>query len=137
MSDNTGRNTERPCGSGKKYKKCCLKLSVVPVDLAWRRLRHLERSLMDQHLIPYVMDLLPQEIINTAMAERLPNDLPKEILQGQLLTNLFMYWFIFNWIPESNFNLEDFLPNLPIAVQYLRDPLKFCLYHDQTVIKIV
>jgi hypothetical protein len=41
----TGRNDPCPCGSGKKYKHCCLNAGSVqadpPVDLTWRRLREL------------------------------------------------------------------------------------------------
>jgi hypothetical protein len=42
-----GRNDPCPCGSGKKYKRCCLaRTEAEPVeDLAWRRLRRL----LDEH----------------------------------------------------------------------------------------
>src|SRR5579859_1391197 len=40
-----GRNDRCPCGSGKKYKHCCLNSEAVPAatpaDLTWRRLRGL------------------------------------------------------------------------------------------------
>ncbi|MGA7455634.1 MAG: SEC-C metal-binding domain-containing protein, partial [Rhodoplanes sp.] len=40
-----GRNDPCPCGSGKKYKHCCLNTGSVPAaapaDLTWRRLRAL------------------------------------------------------------------------------------------------
>jgi hypothetical protein len=44
----TNRNDPCPCGSGKKYKKCCLlnQQSTVNVDLLYRRLRKIERELM-------------------------------------------------------------------------------------------
>ena len=35
----TGRNQPCPCGSGKKYKKCCLEKAATPTDeLSYRRL---------------------------------------------------------------------------------------------------
>ncbi len=34
-----GRNDPCPCGSGKKYKNCCLKKEIQTVDLFWRRTR--------------------------------------------------------------------------------------------------
>jgi hypothetical protein len=41
----TGRNDPCPCGSGKKYKHCCLNAgsgpAIAPADLTWRRLRAL------------------------------------------------------------------------------------------------
>ena len=40
-----GRNTPCPCGSGKKYKHCCLNAESVsaaaPADLTWHKLRAL------------------------------------------------------------------------------------------------
>jgi len=33
-----GRNQPCPCGSGKKYKKCCLSKEKVSSDLLYRRL---------------------------------------------------------------------------------------------------
>jgi len=46
-----GRNAPCPCGSGKKYKKCCLGKENVSNDLLWRRLSEthdrLSKSLMD------------------------------------------------------------------------------------------
>ena len=33
-----GRNAPCPCGSGKKYKQCCLGKENVSNDLLWRRL---------------------------------------------------------------------------------------------------
>ena len=47
-----GRNDPCPCGSGKKYKHCCLNAgaadgsSVQPVDLVWRKIR----NLLDGHV---------------------------------------------------------------------------------------
>jgi hypothetical protein len=40
---NPGRNDACPCGSGKKYKHCCLvserQRSELPDEIAWRRVR--------------------------------------------------------------------------------------------------
>ena len=45
------RNAPCPCGSGKKYKKCCLGKENVSDDLLWRRLSEahdrLSKNLMD------------------------------------------------------------------------------------------
>lgn len=46
--EKTGRNDHCPCGSGKKYKKCCMlkKDSVANYDLVYRRLRETEGQVM-------------------------------------------------------------------------------------------
>ena len=45
----TGRNDPCPCGSGRKYKQCCLRTADV-VDAAWYRLRDAEGRLMPKLL---------------------------------------------------------------------------------------
>ena len=40
-----GRNDPCPCGSGKKYKKCCLAKESSVADLTWQKMRQTEGSL--------------------------------------------------------------------------------------------
>ncbi len=63
MNHGTGRNEACPCGSGKKYKKCCLNAALMTSDFAWRKLRQMAGVIMDEHLIPYVMKNLPKEMV--------------------------------------------------------------------------
>ncbi len=74
MFNNIGRNDPCSCGSGKKYKKCCLSNSdkselTTIVDFEWRKLRKLEGTIVDKHLTPYIMDELPSDIIQQAMVD--------------------------------------------------------------------
>ncbi len=116
--DHIGRNEPCSCGSGKKYKKCCLANIVVPVDFAWRRLRQLEGKVVDQ-LLPYVMKKLPSVVLETARSEIYPEKLPEEIDEELLFSHFFLPWFIFSWIPKADFGLEKFLPGQPLALQYI------------------
>jgi hypothetical protein len=44
---NVGRNDNCPCGSGKKYKKCCLaNLHLSSDDLAWQRIHNMHLKLV-------------------------------------------------------------------------------------------
>jgi hypothetical protein len=49
-----GRNDPCPCGSGKKYKHCCLNAgtaqAAAPADLNWRRMRGLLDGFPDEML---------------------------------------------------------------------------------------
>jgi len=45
-----GRNDPCPCGSGKKYKKCCLKKESPPADLFRLRVRDSYNQLTDRML---------------------------------------------------------------------------------------
>ena len=50
-----GRNTPCPCGSGKKYKKCCLGKNVVPVQsLQYRRFSEAHDRLVE-HLLDHAV----------------------------------------------------------------------------------
>ena len=35
MKDKIGRNDLCPCGSGQKYKKCCMQLNTSELPVAW------------------------------------------------------------------------------------------------------
>lgn len=131
MKGKTGRNDLCFCGSGRKYKVCCLANQSVSVsDFAWHKLRQCEGTVMDQHLIPYVMEKLPPVVIETALEDLIPENLPEAIDEELLFTNFFLPWLMFNWIPDDDFGIDDFSPNEPIALQYSRKN-KFRLDHQQ------
>jgi hypothetical protein len=93
----TGRNAPCPCGSGRKYKNCCLKTLKPDRDSEWQRLgeaygrlderlrdfaeRALGRAGMAASYDEFL--LWPEEALDPAFLER----------QGQL----FCSWSIFNW----------------------------------------
>ena len=95
-----GRNAPCPCGSGKKYKKCCLEATPAPVDLLYRRLSETHHRLVDR-LMNYAVELFEETAVSVAMAEFLvwPDEAPEEdfIEQHQ---QLFWPWFFFNWIND-------------------------------------
>jgi hypothetical protein len=98
-----GRNAPCPCGSGKKYKKCCLEAAPAPVDLLYRRLSETHDLLADR-LMNYAVEFFGDTAVAVAMAEFSvwPDEAPEEdfIEQHQ---QLFWPWFFFNWIydPED------------------------------------
>ena len=61
-----GRNAPCPCGSGKKYKKCCLRKEGVSLDLHWRRLNQAHDRLVDR-LMAYAMDQFGQNAMMDAL----------------------------------------------------------------------
>ena len=126
MGHQIGRNDACPCGSGNKYKKCCMKTeassssNVVEVDFKWRQLRKLEGAIIDNHLVPYALQELPEDVIKRALADCFPEDLPEEIDERILLDHFFQPWLLFNWVPSHDFGLKRFDGEKTIASNYLK-----------------
>lgn len=91
-----GRNEPCPCGSGKKYKKCCLNKSDQPADLTWHRLRRVIDGL------PWQMLNFAHETLGTTAVELAWSDFtydPDEPFspENPILT-VFMPWFLYHWL---------------------------------------
>lgn len=116
-----GRNAPCPCGSGKKYKKCCLAEADPPVDLLWHRIGKAHDDLIDR-LMAFVQTALGDKVMAFAAAEFLlwPEDeAPRELIDAHL--QLFMPWFLFNWEydPDDADVALDIPANEPVAGIYL------------------
>ncbi len=99
-----GRNDPCPCGSGKKYKHCCLVAAGVPesapADLTWRRLRNLLESFgatMFRFVTekPYGLGALRDGWRNFIGEE------DAEFDPDPMRMQLFMPWFYYCWTPDA------------------------------------
>jgi len=124
MTKKTGRNDPCPCGSGNKYKRCCMiketSSHLEQTDLEWSKLRQLEGTVFDRHLIPYATKELPNEVMDLAMFEGIPPDLPEALDKELLFDNFFFPWFLFNWIPFEDFGVRQFEPEINLAKNYIK-----------------
>ena len=95
-----GRNAPCPCGSGKKYKKCCLVKKVVPSEtLSYRRLSEAHDRLVD-HLLAYATKTFGAEAVSVAMHEFLLWPDTEDQDGEEMLDRLgpaFWPWYLFNW----------------------------------------
>jgi hypothetical protein len=68
MTEKIKRNDPCPCGSGKKYKKCCMDKTTTTkmIDFAWNRLRKTEGEVIDKHLLPYLKKSSKEKLIAEA-----------------------------------------------------------------------
>lgn len=89
------------------------------IDLPWVQLRKLEGRVMDNHLIPFLIDTLPDDLKTQAIADVLPEDFPESIDKQLLFHSFFLPWIIFNWIPGDNFGQKHFNPDLTVAQNYV------------------
>ena len=98
-----GRNDPCPCGSGKKYKKCCMKTEQAqPVDdLLWGRIRRLHEGLTTQ-LPDFARQHFGQDALLEAWDEFIPH---WDDGQGEPFApdtphmQIFMPWFFYDWVP--------------------------------------
>lgn len=124
MGNKLGRNELCPCGSNKKYKRCCMAKDLLAtsgeaIDFSLHKLRQTEGEVIDKHLMPYVMQELPEEVIIVALAEFHPGDLPKEMDKELVYDRFFIPWLLFNWIPKNNFEVKEFDTEKTIAQNYI------------------
>lgn len=126
MSHKIGRNDLCFCGSGKKYKKCCMAAedfsttNVTTLDFKWHQLRQLEGAVIDQHLLPYVTQKLPDDVIECALIDCFPDNLPETLDKDLLFHSFFIPWFLFNWVPFDNFDVKKFDPEKTLAQNYAK-----------------
>ncbi len=99
MSNKVGRNDPCPCGSGRKYKKCC-QTRFDETDFQYRRWRQIEARLIPE-LLSFALETLGPGVIEDAWSE-FHDDEPDETYDPETPMNmLFMPWFLFNWIHEA------------------------------------
>ena len=102
-----GRNAPCPCGSGKKYKKCCLRRSVTPqATLHYRRLSKALDKLM-KGAVSHAEAAFGDMVFSYAMDEFFgwpdPGEEP-DMEAVERAAPLFWPWMVFNWEYDS---LED------------------------------
>ena len=122
-----GRNASCPCGSGRKYKKCCLNQTVTPREtLQYRRLSEVFNKLMPK-LIEHGMSVFGEMAVDLALLEFFgwpdPEEKPDEAAIDRAGA-LFWPWFAFNWEYdrlEDEVGALDGPEEMTIAELFLRD----------------
>jgi hypothetical protein len=97
-----GRNDPCPCGSGKKYKQCCLKAAQTQPedDFLWRRIRRaIEGSPMQ------ILEFATAHFGKAALTEAWDDFMPWEDEAFAIDTPhmpVFMPWFFYEWRPDPH-----------------------------------
>ncbi len=95
----TGRNETCPCGSGAKYKQCCL-LKETDEKTGLRLVREIEAALMER-MLPFAEEVFGDEAINEALLLFLDDEDEVEYEAEDPLNALFLPWYIYNWVIEA------------------------------------
>jgi hypothetical protein len=94
-----GRNDLCPCGSGKKYKHCCLKAAQASDNSPWSRQRDASGRLA-QEMMSFARRRFANDVLDAWLdfnQEDSPIPLEEDIEEGQI----FMPYFLFDWDPEA------------------------------------
>jgi hypothetical protein len=98
----TGRNAPCPCGSGKKYKKCCMGIDEgLSKKSAYEELRDTSIAAIEI-LAEYALRILPEGAIGDAADEFGLGDIDDEKVQQRLLGYFFVPWFCFCWTADED-----------------------------------
>jgi len=98
-SANMGRNDPCPCGSGKKYKRCCQN-AVDTLDRPWREQRNASARL-SQALMRFARDC-PNANILDAWLDFNQDESPLPIDEDPAESQIFVPYFLFDWDPEPS-----------------------------------
>jgi len=124
----TGRNDPCPCGSGKKFKKCCL-VSVEANDFEYRRQRQLEASLI-RRLMEYAFSILDPNAIHDAWIEFNDFENVEPLEPDSPMKMLFIPWLLFNWLYQDVAEDSGLFGQTTIAQSFLSF-YKFDLTSDE------
>ncbi len=113
------RNDLCLCGSGKKYKKCCIENydskydTIAENDPAWYRLRVAEGNIMDDHLTPYVKKTFGMEIFDKGFDAFCLDENFDDEYHKNLYDSIFPSWVLFYWKGADDINQS-------MAMRYLK-----------------
>ena len=98
----TGRNEPCPCGSGKKYKKCCLKSGPDPINYTKQKLDRFHGHVVGE-LLRHGAKVFGPEAVDEAVVEFFswPEEEEADEIDLEYHETLFYPWFLFKWRIES------------------------------------
>jgi hypothetical protein len=128
-----GRNDPCPCGSGKKFKRCCdappLPRDLTVDDILYKRLRlqigehrNSMRRFVDREYGIEFLDVAWQVYCSPGV--ELEVDLPIDFDPATPFANLFLRWFEHHWKPDPDDDVEldaDILAQPPTGVYLSRN----------------
>ena len=128
----TGRNDPCPCGSGKKYKKCC-PVSAEDSEFQYRRWRQIEAALIPR-LTEFAFETLSPELVEEAWKDFNGEEAVENFDPASPMNMVFMPWFLFSWIMEFRPTGSSEFLETTIAEQFLIHNLKRITSEEKTLL---
>jgi SEC-C motif/Protein of unknown function (DUF2384) len=94
-----GRNDPCPCGSGKKYKHCCLPGYAPSIDHVWAR-QHEESDRLTREITRFALRKFGERIYEAWQDFNMRDD-PKPLEEAADERQIFMPYFLFQWNPGA------------------------------------
>jgi hypothetical protein len=132
MITRTGRNDPCPCGSGKKYKKCCL-VSSENADFQYRRWRQIESGLIPK-LMDFAFESFGPELLEDAWKDFNVGEAVEAFDPESSMNMVFMPWFLFTWLFDIRRRGSNEFLATTIAEQFLTHDLKVTSADEQTLL---
>ena len=119
----TGRNDPCPCGSGKKYKRCCLSGQPLSNDTPWSRQRDASGRITPELLEVATREFGDQLLLAWADFNQLAIPEPLDKFPDE--EGIFSPYLIFEWDPDASVRRRDGRPRAgAIARSYLQKNAK-------------
>ena len=114
-----GRNDPCPCGSGKKYKKCCLLAEQSVSNELTPRILNRCSDEAARVLMEHAQRIHDQNTMARAWPDFWGNDAEQEWPRDNPWVPLFVPWMIYHWIPEEQEEPGRFPSEGTIAARFL------------------
>ena len=99
VSAKVGRNDPCPCGSGKKYKRCCLPGYAPSIEHLWAR-QHEESDRLTREITRFAWRKFGDRIYE-AWQDFNMTDAPPPLEESADERQIFMPYFLFQWTPDG------------------------------------
>ena len=121
-----GRNDPCPCGSGRKYKHCCLRAADAE-DAARTRLRTAEGVLVPA-LFAFANEEWGDGFFDEAWEEFFAGaDVPEQVEESREFGTTFDPFFVFSFVPDpAHGELPEGWPTEPVALHFLHHEVESC-----------
>jgi len=113
--EKTGRNDSCSCGSGKKYKHCCLKVARASDVSPWRQQRDASERLT-QEMLNFARSRFAEDVLGAWLdfnQDETPPSLEEDVAEGQI----FLPYLLFEWDPAPRSRRPSGQPEMGLVAR--------------------